>query len=132
VCPNAEHHICVRHLYANFRNDGNQGVLLKDLLWRAAASYTKIDFYAAMEELKGHSKNAYEYLEKVDPSTWCRGWFNTYAKCDLLHNNLAECLNAWINKFWDKTILTMVEGIRTNLMRRYLRKREAIKTMEGS
>jgi hypothetical protein len=107
-------------------------VLLKDLLWRAAASYTKIDFYAAMEELKGHSKNAYEYLEKVDPSTWCRGWFNTYAKCDLLHNNLDECLNAWINKFWDKTILTMVEGIRTNLMRRYLRKREAIKTMEGS
>jgi hypothetical protein len=118
VCPTAKHRICVRHLYANFRNDGNRGVLLKDLLWTTIVSYTNNDLYAAMEELKGISKKAYEYLQKVDPSTSCRGWFNTHAKCDLLHNNLAECFNAWINKFWDKTVFTMLEGIRTNLMRR--------------
>jgi hypothetical protein len=40
LCPNAEHRICVWHLYANFRNDGHRGVLLKDMLWRVVASYT--------------------------------------------------------------------------------------------
>jgi len=38
------------------------GVLLKDLLWRAASSYTQIGFYAAMEVLKGLNPKAYEYL----------------------------------------------------------------------
>ncbi|XP_062164888.1 uncharacterized protein LOC133871456 [Alnus glutinosa] len=132
VCPNAEHRICVQHLYANFWNDGHQGVLLKDLLWRAAASYTQNEFYAVMEELKGLNLPAYEYLSKVDLATWCKGWFNTYAKCDLLHNNLAECFNSWITKFRDKTILVMLEGIRTSLMRRYQRKREIIAAMEGN
>jgi len=66
VCPNVEHRIYVLHFYANFRDDGNWRLLLKDLLWIAAASYTKNDFYAAMEELKG-------ICMKVDPSTWCRG-----------------------------------------------------------
>jgi hypothetical protein len=101
-------------------------------LWIAAASYTKNDFYAAMEELKGICMKAYEYLEKVDPSTWCRGWFNTHTKWDLQHNNLAECFDAWITKFRDNTILTMLEEIRTNLMRMYQRKREVIKAMEGN
>jgi hypothetical protein len=32
-----------------------------------------------MEEIKDISKKAYEYLEKVDPSIWCRGWFKTHA-----------------------------------------------------
>ncbi|XP_062147727.1 uncharacterized protein LOC133856686 [Alnus glutinosa] len=31
VCPNAEHRICVRHLYANFRNDGHRGGVTKGL-----------------------------------------------------------------------------------------------------
>jgi len=74
-------------------------MLLKDMLWRVASSYTQTDFYAAMGELKGLNHKAYEYLEKVDPRTWCRGWFNTSAKCDLLHNNLPDCFNAWITKF---------------------------------
>jgi hypothetical protein len=87
---------------------------------------------AVMEELKGLNLPAYEYLSKVDPATWCRGWFNTYAKCDLLHNNLAECFNSWITKFRDKTILVMLEGIKTSLMRRYQRKREIIAAMEGN
>jgi len=131
VCPNAEHRIYVRHLYANFRN-GHRGVLLKDMLWRAASSYTQNNFYAAMEELKGLNQKAYKYLQKFDPRTWCKGLFNTHAKCDLLHNNLAECFNAWITKLRDKTILTMVEGIRSNLMKRYQRKIKDINAMEGN
>jgi len=72
ACPHAEHRICVRHLYVNFRNNDHRGVLLKDILWRAASSYTQTGFYAAMEELKGLNPKAHEYLKNVDPRTWCR------------------------------------------------------------
>jgi hypothetical protein len=132
VSPMSEHRTCVRHLYANFRNEGHKGILLKDLLWTAASSYTQVEFHRAMEEMKRVNKPAYEYLAKVDPSSWCRGWFNTDAKCDLLHNNTCESFNSWIKKFRDLTILSMLEGIRNKLMRRYVRKRELIRAMDGN
>jgi hypothetical protein len=69
VFPQFEHRTCVRQLYAKFRNHGHRGVLLKDLLWRAAASYTKTEFYEVMEDIKRISKDAHVYLEKIDPST---------------------------------------------------------------
>jgi hypothetical protein len=52
VCPMSESRTCVRHLYANFRNEGHRGVLLKDLLWQAASSYTQVEFYNVMDEIK--------------------------------------------------------------------------------
>ncbi|XP_062152008.1 uncharacterized protein LOC133860409 [Alnus glutinosa] len=41
VIPMADHRICVRHLYANFQDNGFRGVALKELLWKAALSYTE-------------------------------------------------------------------------------------------
>jgi hypothetical protein len=73
VCPQSEQRICVRHLYANFRGEGHRGLLLRDLLWQATTSYTKIEFYQVMDEIKRVSKDAHAYFEKVDPNTWCRG-----------------------------------------------------------
>ncbi|XP_059463443.1 uncharacterized protein LOC132192169 [Corylus avellana] len=130
VCPQSEHRTCVRHLYANFRSEGHRGVLLKDLLWQALAAYTKQEFYIVMDEIKRTSKDAHAYLEKVDPNTWCRGWFNTNVKSGLLHNNTCESFNSWIKKFHDQTILSMLEGIRYKLMRTYVRKKEMINSME--
>ena len=78
------------------------------------------------------SEPAYNYLAKIDPSNWCRGWFNTMAKSDLLHNNCAECFNSWILDYRQLTILSMLEGIRNKLMMRYVRKKGAIAAMEGS
>lgn len=62
--PTFEHRTCVRHLYANFRNKGHKGILLKDLLWTAVSLYTQIEFHGAMEEMKRVNKPAYEYLGK--------------------------------------------------------------------
>jgi hypothetical protein len=66
------------------------------MFWNDASSYTKTEFQYAMDEMKKVSEPAYNYLAKIDPSSWCRGWFNTMAKSDLLHNNCAECFNSWI------------------------------------
>jgi hypothetical protein len=105
-------------------------VLLKDLFWRAATSYTKIEFYIVMDEIMRISKDAHAYLEKVDPSTWCRGWFNTNCKSGLLHNSTCESFNSWIKQYRDQTILSILEGIRCKLMRRYVKKKELISSME--
>ncbi len=72
----------------NYRDEGHHGVALKDKLWSEAAAYTDADFHKEIEELKGISQDAYEYLAKIDPSTWLRAWFNTFSKCDLIVNNL--------------------------------------------
>ena len=105
-------------------------MLLKDLLWRVAASYTKTKFYGVMDNIKRVNEDAHAYLEKIDHNTQCRGWFNTHCKLGLLHNNTYESFNSWIKKFCDQTILNMLEGIRCKLMRRYVRKRELISSME--
>ena len=126
VCLQSEHRICVRHLYANFKGEGHWGVLLKDLLWQAPASYTKVEFYRVMDGIKRISKDAHAYLEKVDPNTWCWSWFNTHLKFGLLHNNTCKSFNSWIKKYHDQTILTMLKEIRCKLMRRYVRKKEMI------
>jgi hypothetical protein len=131
VAPGVEHRICIRHLYANYRDSGHRGLALKDKLWSAAAAYTEADFLREMDELKGISPDAYDYLSKVDPSTWSRAWFSTFTKCDLIVNNLSECFNAWILKSRDLPIISMMEMLRKKLMKRYQKKREGISTMEG-
>lgn len=99
---------------------------LKDKLWAAACAYTKAKFNAHMQELKRISLVAFEYQDKIDSSGWSRSWFHDYLKCDILVNNIHECLNAYILKARDKPILTMLEMIRRKLMRMYQAKRDGI------
>jgi hypothetical protein len=54
------------------------------------------------------------------------------SKSDLIHNNCAECFNSWILKYRDLIILTMLEGIKNKLVRKYVRKRELIAAMDES
>jgi len=131
VIPTADHRICVRHLYANFRDKGFWGVALKELLWAATSSYTDIEFRHHMEEIKKLNLAAFEYLDKIDPNGWSRSWFSDYPKCDLLVNNMSECFNSYILKTRDKLILTMLEMIRKQRQIRYQVKRDGIKTSKG-
>jgi hypothetical protein len=120
VMPSVNHRKCVRHLYANFRDiEGDRGLALKAQLWAVASSYTEYEFNDHMAILKNTNEGAYEFLNEVDPSTWCWTWFSDYPKCDLLVNNICECFNSYILKAREKLILTMLEMIRKKLMRRY-------------
>jgi len=132
VIPMADHRICVRHLYANFRDIGrHRGVALKEKLWTAASAYTEGEFTRHIDEMKKMNSDANEYLAKIDPSTWSRAWFSEYPKCDLLINNICECFNSYILKARYKLILIMLEMIRKKLMRRYQAKRESIQNLTG-
>jgi hypothetical protein len=131
VLPRGDHRFCVRHLYANYRDSGHRGLALKDKLRVAAAAYTEDEFYKQMDELNLISKDAYNYLMKIDRSIWSKAWFNIFPKCDLLVNNLCECFNAYILKARDLPIISMLEMIRKKLMKRYQAKRDGIRTMIG-
>jgi len=100
-------------------------------LWKAASSYIEVDFRFQMEEIKKVSPDAFDYLDKIDPSGRSRAWLSDYPQCDLLLNNICECFNSYILKARDEPILTMLEMIRKQLMRRYQLKRDDIKKLKG-
>jgi hypothetical protein len=129
VLPGGDHRFCVRHLYANYKDNGHRGLVLKDKLWAAAAAYIEADFFKEMDELKNKSEYAYNYLMSVDRRSWYRAWFNTSPKCDILVNNLCECFNAYILHARDLPIISMFEMIRTKLMKRYQAKSNGIRTI---
>jgi hypothetical protein len=80
VAPNAEHRICCRSLFANYKDVGHKCLVLKDKLWSATAAYTKDEWSREMEELKGISLDVYAYLSDFDPSSWSGAWFSTFPK----------------------------------------------------
>ena len=90
--PHGQHRFCVRHLYQNFAKKW-KGENLKNKLWAIARSYNKIDWRKNMDDMKELNLEAYEYLEAIEPSSWCRAFFQELPKCDLLLNNNCEVFN---------------------------------------
>lgn len=69
---------------------------------------------------------AFKWLEERSPHNWSRSHSTTNYKCDILLNTLWESFNAAIVDARDKPIITLPENIRTYLMLRMTRLREAI------
>ncbi|CAL8173644.1 unnamed protein product [Prunus armeniaca] len=126
LMPNVEHRHCVRHLHNNFKLAGHSGAALKQRLWAAARATTIPVFEDEMEQMLGQSEAAYKWLEERPAAHWSRSHFSTVPKCDILLNNLCECFNAAILEARDKPIVTLLERIRTYLMLRMARLREAV------
>ncbi|KAL4302105.1 hypothetical protein GQ457_10G017080 [Hibiscus cannabinus] len=123
--PDSEQRNCVRHIYTNFKTkETNRGKTLKDVLWEATRSTYVAQFTTAMNEMKAISKDAHEWFADKAPSMWSKSHFSTRSKCDMLLNILSECFNKVILEARDKPILTMLEIIRTKMMRRIVQMRE--------
>ncbi|GMY29119.1 Transposase, MuDR, plant [Fagus crenata] len=129
--PTADHRICVRHLYANFRDRGHRWKALKDKLWETVVACTKTEYLAAMEELKKIDEAAYNYLDTMDQCMWSRAYFVSMPRIDLLVNNLSESFNSYIMDARDKPLVAMIEIIRRKLMKRFQLKREGMMKYEG-
>ncbi|KAL4318980.1 hypothetical protein GQ457_18G014420 [Hibiscus cannabinus] len=130
IFPNAEVRNCVRHLYNNFK-ELHKGKALKDVVWKAARATYSREFEAAMDQLKALSVPAYEWIKKINPAQWSKSHFSTRSKCDMLLNNLCESFNKVILEARDKPILTMMEVIRTKLMKKVVSKREEAEKWPG-
>jgi hypothetical protein len=131
VFPESEHRFCVRHLYSNFQQN-YKGENLKNQLWACARSTTPLQFHKNMEKMKVLNVKAFQWLEKMPPNTWCRAFFSTYCKCDLLLNNSCEVFNNFILEARELPVLTMLEEIKGKLMaRHYLKEKEPGEMWQG-
>ncbi|XP_060168755.1 uncharacterized protein LOC132599411 isoform X2 [Lycium barbarum] len=52
--------------------------------------------------------------------TFCRAYFKFHSKCDVVENNICETLNSWILAARHKSIITILEEIRHNMMNRHV------------
>lgn len=96
-------------------------------MWNCAKSTYLPAYERAMDMLNVMSAGAHEYMKKIDPHHWSRAYFQTRFKCDILLNNLCECFNSHILEARIKGIVTMNEMIRTKLMVRIQKRRDAMK-----
>jgi len=101
LMPGAEHKYCVEHLHANLKRKGFKGKVFKD---------------------------AYNYLEKINPKMWSRHAFFTTSCSDILLNNIAESFNAWLLEARDQPILSCMKTIKRQLMNRFDKKRVGVAT----
>ncbi|KAG8380974.1 hypothetical protein BUALT_Bualt06G0072200 [Buddleja alternifolia] len=138
LAPDSEHRYCVRLMYQNFKAKWKDEKL-KELVWRAASSATKSDFQMYMQKIevadpkvKEDVKTAVEWLREVPQEHWCRAYFSTHCKSEILVNNLYESFNNYILDARDKPIITMFEMIRVKLMKRIQEKKAGMEKYNGN
>nr|GMD05794.1 uncharacterized protein LOC109190596 [Ipomoea batatas] len=104
--------------------DGFTGHVLKQKLWAVCKATTEPEYKRQMEELKALNAKAAEWLDARDAKHYCKAYFTTFPKTDLLLNNLCESWNGIILNFRDKPVLSMCEKLRIYLMTRMQKKTE--------
>jgi hypothetical protein len=114
--PDLEHRYCVRHLHANMKGKGWKGKEFKDTLCNAARAPNEVQFQYYLFVIGGMDKKAIYYIEGVDPKMWSRHAFRTTNYSDILLNNIAENINAWVLEARGQPILTCFETIRQQIM----------------
>ncbi|CAA7037861.1 unnamed protein product [Microthlaspi erraticum] len=114
LLPFAEHRMCARHVYANWKKR-HSGADLEDLFWSAADSYYPLDFERKMQALKDYDAVAHADLRISLWCPWSRAFFTEYSKCDAVENNLGESFNA-IRIARTKPIVEMLEEIRRRVV----------------
>ncbi|XP_050209237.2 uncharacterized protein LOC126659951 [Mercurialis annua] len=123
LLPKAEHRCCARHLHANWRKE-HKGKPLQKQFWICAKSNNMPDFEQNMKELKKLTPKGFEAILRTHPRHWCRAYFNTEVKCDIVDNNLIESFNGQIVDARSKNVLSMLEDIRKLVMNRLRKNRD--------
>ncbi|XP_013607563.1 PREDICTED: uncharacterized protein LOC106314186 [Brassica oleracea var. oleracea] len=114
----AEHRMCARHIYANWKKLGFSRSEFKSLFWGVAYSYTEGEYKEKMRLVEAYDVVAHNELLKTDPERWCRAFFNVESHCPDVHNNLSESFNRNIKMARAKPMINMLEDIRRQAMTR--------------
>ena len=99
-------------------------ILVEKFLLNARASYIP-GFEKEMELLNSMSEEGHAYMKKIDPHHWCRAYFQSQFKCDVLLNNLCERFNQILGAR-AKGIITMNKMTSTKLIIRIRKNRDAM------
>ncbi|XP_050233158.1 uncharacterized protein LOC126681655 [Mercurialis annua] len=109
LLPYAEHRRCDRKL----------------AFWNCAKSTYGGQLKQRLEVLDGLGKDIVQAALSYGIRRWCKVYFDTSIKCDVVDNNLAETFNGCILEAICKSIITMLEEIRVLVMNRIWTKRQS-------
>ncbi|WVZ07735.1 hypothetical protein V8G54_021081 [Vigna mungo] len=126
LLPGVDQRFCVRHIYANFRKK-YPGINLRQLLWKAATATNPQAWESIMRQMKDVNEEAFKHLFTIPP----RSRFSARPACDTIVNNICEGFNSVILEAREKPIITMLEDIRSYLMKRWASNREKITKFDG-
>ncbi|KAL0423311.1 UNVERIFIED_CONTAM: hypothetical protein Sradi_0865900, partial [Sesamum radiatum] len=137
LAPNAEHRLCLRHMYNNFKGKF-KGQELKKLFWKAASTYNVKQHLRWMKEIDRvmpkkfpEDETAYDWLCEIPVYHWARCFFPSRTKCDTLVNNILESFNSYILDAREQPIIDMFESIRRKCVTRIQVKREGMEKYQG-
>ncbi|XP_050222659.1 uncharacterized protein LOC126672747 [Mercurialis annua] len=93
--PEVEHRRCARHVYAALAKQW-KGEDRKIGFWTCAKSTFKQQLTQNFEKLELLGGGMVSHVLQYDVETFCKVYFKTSTKCDVIDNNLAETFNGWI------------------------------------
>jgi len=77
-----EHHVCVRHLYNNFRKR-HHGAQLKEMMWQAIRATTIPEFKRIIQKMKETNGSDWKELDELQASSWTKSTYGSSIQCDL-------------------------------------------------
>ena len=70
--PNIDHRCCIRHMHANFKNDGPNKKTLNEIMWDTNRAYKKHKHPYCTDSITSTSNNMHEFRSKFDARDWFR------------------------------------------------------------
>ncbi|XP_050233208.1 uncharacterized protein LOC126681697 [Mercurialis annua] len=128
--PYSKQRFCWRHLWATFRSMFHTQHI-KPFMWNIGTATYKAAMDRAMKALEDKHDVGFKWINERNRKHWCRALFKEEVKCDILLNNLTEAFNKYILAGREKSVLTIFEMIRTQLMKRINDKQKFGRNMEG-
>ncbi|OMO87164.1 hypothetical protein COLO4_20765 [Corchorus olitorius] len=119
--PRSEHRNCARHVYANWSGKALNKEY-EQAYWGIVKAGSEPEWQARVDALiaKNEPVGKELMLEDKNPRAWTRAFFGEHAKCDMVENNICESFNSILLDARRKSIITMLEEIREQTMRRML------------
>ncbi|XP_038683095.1 uncharacterized protein LOC119983503 [Tripterygium wilfordii] len=125
-----EHRLCSRHLYANFSKKF-KGVQLEQQFYKIVKATTVQEFQGEMLNMKTLDTGGWKWLDERADKKWSKAKFNTLSKNDCALNNLCESYNSKILRHRAKPIITLLEELRTESMKRLVKCRLEMDMKQG-
>lgn len=115
LIPNAEHRMCARHIYANWRKKYTDKNLQKKW-WRCAKAPCRTLFNLYRAYLAQQTPEGARDMMSTSPEHWSRAYFRLGSNCDSVDNNICEAFNHSIMEARFYPVISMCEAIRKKLM----------------
>ncbi|XP_037476033.1 uncharacterized protein LOC119353513 [Triticum dicoccoides] len=131
LVPHAEHRMCARHIYANWRKEHRDKVFQK-MFWACAKSSDRSQFNYNRAKLAQNTVQGARDMMKTAPEHWCRAYFRIGSFCDSVENNMCESFNNAIMRSRFYPVVTAMEIIRKKVTVRIQQNRAKSQKWHGT